>query len=222
MPPSTIPSIFNDISSPDPRCENSEPMLPRNGKALSQVLALGAHLLRCRDKAVPRYCCPATIFRDPGTDTDIISAQHFWTGGLETDGPGCYDAVAIGSVVEPEVFEARVIVDAVDHCNKPLELWLPAIRSSRIKQDRPCVVFGQFAFDLPYQPLSLLHIAHVGLLIDHFVDVGLAVAGIVALGPAHIVLVKGRVGIVDRGFGDGRHDITDQSSIRPSSTAAAV
>src|SRR6516162_6422141 len=95
MPPSTIPSIFNAISSPDPRCENSEPMLPRNGKALSQVLALGAHLLRCRDKAVPRYCCPATIFRDPGTDTDIISVQHFWTGGLETAGPGCYDAVAI-------------------------------------------------------------------------------------------------------------------------------
>src|SRR6516162_1638166 len=29
------------------------------------------------------------------TDTDIISAQHFWTGGLETAGPGCYDAVAI-------------------------------------------------------------------------------------------------------------------------------
>ena len=41
----------------DPRCENSEPMLPRNGKALSQphdawpVLALDAYLLRCRDKA---------------------------------------------------------------------------------------------------------------------------------------------------------------------------
>src|SRR6516225_2537526 len=57
MPPSTTPSIFNAISSPDPRCENSEAMLPRNGKALSQphnawlVLALGAYLLRCRDKA---------------------------------------------------------------------------------------------------------------------------------------------------------------------------
>ena len=36
MPPSTTPSIFNAISSPDRRCENSEPMLPRNGKALSQ------------------------------------------------------------------------------------------------------------------------------------------------------------------------------------------
>jgi hypothetical protein len=39
------------------------------------------------------YCCPITIFRDPGTDTDIISAQHFWTGGLETAAPGYYDAV---------------------------------------------------------------------------------------------------------------------------------
>ena len=29
------------------------------------------------------------------TSTDIISAQHFWTGGLEMAGPGCYDAVAI-------------------------------------------------------------------------------------------------------------------------------
>jgi hypothetical protein len=31
----------------------------------------------------------------PTTDTDIISAQHFWAGGLETAGPGCYNAVAI-------------------------------------------------------------------------------------------------------------------------------
>ena len=34
-------------------------------------------------------------FSGSATDTDIISAQHFWTGGLETAGPGCYDAVAI-------------------------------------------------------------------------------------------------------------------------------
>jgi hypothetical protein len=36
----------------------------------------------------------ATVVR-PGTDTDLLSAQHFWTGELETAGPGCYDAVAI-------------------------------------------------------------------------------------------------------------------------------
>jgi hypothetical protein len=41
------------------------------------------------------YCCPTTIFWIPTTDTDIVSAQHFWTGGLETAEPGCYDAVAI-------------------------------------------------------------------------------------------------------------------------------
>jgi len=35
------------------------------------------------------------FFGIPATDTDIISAQHFWTRGLETAGPGCYDAVAI-------------------------------------------------------------------------------------------------------------------------------
>jgi hypothetical protein len=34
-------------------------------------------------------------FSGSGTDTDIISAQHFWTGGLETAGPSYYDAVAI-------------------------------------------------------------------------------------------------------------------------------
>jgi len=34
------------------------------------------------------------FFGIPATDTDIISAQYFWTGGLETAGPGCYDAVA--------------------------------------------------------------------------------------------------------------------------------
>jgi len=39
------------------------------------------------------YRCPTTIFLDPATDTDIISAQHFWTGGPETTGLGCYDAV---------------------------------------------------------------------------------------------------------------------------------
>ena len=33
------------------------------------------------------------FFWIPAIDTDIISAQHFWTGGLETAGPGCYDAV---------------------------------------------------------------------------------------------------------------------------------
>ena len=51
-----------------------------------------------------RYCCPTTIFWI--THTDIISAQHFWTGGLEMAGPGCYDAVAIARVA---AFRMRVM-----------------------------------------------------------------------------------------------------------------
>ena len=38
---------------------------------------------------------PARFCWIPATDTDIISTQHFSTGGVETAGPGCYDAVAI-------------------------------------------------------------------------------------------------------------------------------
>ena len=30
------------------------------------------------------------------------TAQHFWTGGLETAGPGCYDAVAIARAAGSE------------------------------------------------------------------------------------------------------------------------
>src|SRR6516165_801888 len=52
MPPSTIPSIFNAISSPDPRCENSEAMLPRNGKALSQPHELRQFWLSVRTSCV--------------------------------------------------------------------------------------------------------------------------------------------------------------------------
>ena len=32
---------------------------------------------------------PLVTSNDGGGAADIISAQHFWTGGLETAGPGC-------------------------------------------------------------------------------------------------------------------------------------
>jgi peptide/nickel transport system substrate-binding protein len=60
--------------------------------------------------------------------------------------------------VQREVFEARIIVDAVDHRHKPLELGLPAIRGARIKQDRPGVVLGQLSFNCPDQPFALLEV----------------------------------------------------------------
>src|SRR5689334_9847236 len=101
MPPSTIPSIFNAISSPDPRCENSEPMLPRNGKALSQphdawsVLALGAYLLRCREKAarqvaIAAFAEPVVRIRLPPAESPCKPAHRGarvnWTGPLHNVG----------------------------------------------------------------------------------------------------------------------------------------
>ena len=41
------------------------------------------------------YCCSATIFRDPRNRHRHHLSKRFWTGGLETAAPGCYDAVAI-------------------------------------------------------------------------------------------------------------------------------
>ena len=58
-------------------------------------LVAGKGQFRSRFHHPLSHRCPTTIFRIPAIDTDIISAQHFWTGGVETAGPGCYDAVAI-------------------------------------------------------------------------------------------------------------------------------
>jgi hypothetical protein len=59
----------------------------------------------------------------------------------------------------------------------------------QVEQDRAGIVLGQLAFDLPYQPLAFLDIGFGGLPFDQLVDLGIAVAGVVALCTADIVLV---------------------------------
>jgi len=39
----------------------------------------------------------------------LISAQHFWTGGLETARPGCYEAVVIARAVGFRMLAASVM-----------------------------------------------------------------------------------------------------------------
>ena len=48
-----------------------------------------------------------------------------------------------GSVVEPEVFVAIAVVDAVDHDGEPLHLRVPASRATGVKDDRPGAVHSQ-------------------------------------------------------------------------------
>src|SRR5215469_8286266 len=60
------------------------------------------------------------------------------------------------SAVEPEVFESRAVVDAIDHRCQVLDVWFAAIRCARIRQDRARVVFDEFPLDLPYNLFALL------------------------------------------------------------------
>jgi hypothetical protein len=53
--------------------------------------------------------------------------------------------------VEPDVFEAPAVEQAVYHDCEPLNLRLPARCKTAIKDDRLDIVLGQFPFDVPYQ-----------------------------------------------------------------------
>src|SRR5262249_48771394 len=57
--------------------------------------------------------------------------------------------------VQPDVFHAPIVDDAVDHHRPIFHLWLPAIGEAVVKYDRPRPVLRQLAFDLPYQLLAL-------------------------------------------------------------------
>jgi hypothetical protein len=59
-------------------------------------------------------------------------------------------------LVEPNVFHAPTVEQAVDHDREPLHPRLPAGRKPRVKDDRPYPVFRQFPFDLPDQSATLV------------------------------------------------------------------
>src|SRR6516225_10030387 len=131
----------------------------------------------------------------------------FWSGitcGFHLHAPWCpwcaYCCSLSISVVEPEVFKAPGIVDTIRHRHQPFDLRPRAIGVLQIEQDRAGVVLGQLALDLPHQPLALLNIGFGRLPSDQVVDLGVAIAGVVALRAAHVVFVQYRIGIVDLGF----------------------
>jgi hypothetical protein len=68
--------------------------------------------------------------------------------------------------VEPEVFEARAVIDAVDHVGEAPHLRLPAGRNAAVEDDRPRVVLDQLLLDLPDQPFARARIGLSGLLLD--------------------------------------------------------
>src|SRR6516165_5586439 len=92
-------------------------------------------------------------------------------------------------IVEPEVFEALTVVDAVDHQGQPLQRGRSADRSARKEDHRPSVVLDQFSLDLPDQLLALPKISLDRLLIDQLIDVRVAVGRVITGRAAGIVFV---------------------------------
>jgi hypothetical protein len=69
-------------------------------------------------------------------------------------------------LVEPDVFHAPAVEDAIGGEGHPHDVRLPTGRPAPIEDDRPSNVFGQFSFDLPNQPLPLLGVRFSRLLLD--------------------------------------------------------
>jgi hypothetical protein len=57
--------------------------------------------------------------------------------------------------VEPNIFHAPAIEEAVGHLREPSDVWLPAGRALGIEQDRSGAIFSQLALDLPEYLLAL-------------------------------------------------------------------
>jgi hypothetical protein len=81
--------------------------------------------------------------------------------------------------IEPDVFHAVAVVDAVDHRLQPLDIGLRARPAARIEDDRPGAVLGQPPFDLPHQLFTFLPVGLGGLPVNQLVDFRIAVAGVV-------------------------------------------
>src|SRR5215471_17370994 len=101
----------------------------------------------------------------------------------------------MGLLVEPGVFHAPTVEDAVDHDRPALDMGLPAGRAAVVEDDRSGAVFGQLPLDLPNQSLALLSVGLDGLPIDQRVHLGTAVTVIVQLPTAPVNQVETQVRI---------------------------
>src|SRR5438270_13278741 len=109
-------------------------------------------------------------------------------------------------LIEPDILIAPAVVDAIYHNGQSLHPRLPARSAARVKDHRPGTVLGQPLFDFPDQFFALVLVWLHRLPIDQLVDLGAAIAGIVALRTARVVFIELLVGIVDTRFRDAEAD----------------
>src|SRR5579871_382342 len=106
-------------------------------------------------------------------------------------------AVNPASPIEPYLFHPPVIIDAIDLQLDPLDFRPPASRRPHVVQDRAHDVFLQLAVDLPNELSALLLVGLHRLPVDQLVQLGVAVMRVIAVGSAHVILIKILIGVVE-------------------------
>src|SRR5262249_11995904 len=106
-------------------------------------------------------------------------------------------ANADASPVEPHVFHAQPVVDRVDEHRVALDVGTPAGAGDAVIENRTGDVLGHFLLDLPDQLPAFLLVAFHRLPVDQLVELGAAIAVVVALGVTGVVLVERLVRLVE-------------------------
>jgi hypothetical protein len=79
---------------------------------------------------------------------------------------------AEGLLVQPDMFEAPIVIDAVFVVHVALEMRVPAGGRAIVVDDRPGHVLRQDALDLPDDRFALVPVRLLRLLIEKLVDLG--------------------------------------------------
>src|SRR5712671_1620462 len=99
-------------------------------------------------------------------------------------------------LVQPDVLEAPAVEHAVDHDFQPLQSRLPACRKTQVIDDRARLILLQPAIDLPDQALALLLVGFHRLLLEQLLQLGVAVAGVIALRATREIFIELGVRII--------------------------
>src|SRR5215471_19858142 len=95
--------------------------------------------------------------------------------------------------VDPDVFHAPAVEDAIDHKGQPFNVRLPTRPVAVVENDRSSVVLGQLPFDLPHQLLSLFLVCLARLPTNQLLYLGITVIVSVELRTAPVKLREGLV-----------------------------
>src|ERR1700732_568131 len=110
-------------------------------------------------------------------------------------GSGEHSEVKTTLLVEPDVFHARTIGDAVDHDRQALHVGPPAGRAAVVEENWSSAVLRQLPFDLPDQLFALFLVGLDRLSIDQLVDIRIAITVIVQFAAAPVIQGAVLVGV---------------------------